>query len=147
MKVVLTSDIKGVGNKGELKEVSEGYYRNFLMPKALAVLPNDPQARQIAAGLAAKERQQQAEIEKIKRVAASFEGKRITLTAKAKGNKLFGAIHEAQIAEQLGIDKKLIKTEPIKTVGEHTVVLRFPHEFEARIVVVVVVGDGTVSQV
>lgn len=141
MKVVLLNDIKGVGKRGETKEVSEGYYRNFLAPKQMAVPPTDQRAERVLKELTQKQQAAAEEVERIRQLAAQFDGRTIELTVKAQGNqagsKLFGAIHETQVAQTLGIEKKLIKMTPIKTVGEHRVVLEFPHQQRATITVVV----------
>ena len=139
MKVILLNDIKGIGKRGETKEVSDGYYRNFLVPKRLAVLPGDGAAKQVLAELEAKKQSQLEEIEKVRQLGAQLEGRVVKLQVKAQGtkvgDKLFGAIHESQIAEPLGIDKKLIKMQPIKTVGTHQVKLQLPHGVAANVVV------------
>lgn len=137
MKVVLTTDIKGVGKRGELVTVSDGYYRNFLIPQNKAVSPDAPQAKKMAAEQAQKLQTQAAELEEIKKIAASYDGKTIELKAKAKGEKLFGAIHAADIAEKLGIDKKMLAMTPLKTIGEHNVRLQFSHGITATVLVVV----------
>ena len=135
MKVVLVRDIAGIGKRGEIKDVSDGYWRNFLMPKAAAVLPESSEAKQLLASLAAKDEAEAAELEKLRQLAASFEGRQIELTAKTQGDRLFGAIREAEIAAALDIDKKLIKMMPIKTIGEHRVALDFGHRITATIMV------------
>lgn len=138
MKVIFVTDVKGVAKRGEQKEVSDGYYRNFLAPKQTAVPMNDPRAKQILQELTAKEREHQAEIAQIKANAAALNGRTITLTAKAQaGGKLFGAIREADVAQELGIDKKLINIEPIKTVGSHVVTVHFGTVAKAQVTVVV----------
>lgn len=137
MKVVLLSDIKGVGKRGETKEVAEGYYRNFLVPKGLAADARDPKAAVALREVAAKQQAAQAEIEQAKAAAKALDGRQIEIAAKAQGERLFGAVHEAEVAAALGIDKKLIKMTPIKTVGEHTVRLNLPHQTSAVITVTI----------
>lgn len=138
MKVIFVTDVKGVAKRGEQKEVSDGYYRNFLAPKQTAVPMNDPKAKQILQTLAAKDRERQAEIDQIKKAAAALNGRAVTIKAKAQaGGKLFGAIREAEVAQLLGIDKKQIRIEPIKTVGSHSVTVRFGTVATAQVTVVV----------
>lgn len=141
MKVVLLTEVKGMGKRGETKEVSEGYYRNFLAPKQLAVPPTDRRAAQVLKEVASKQQAAAEEVQRMRQLAGQFDGRTIELTAKAQGtqagDKLFGAIHETQVAEALGIDKKQIKMTPIKTVGQHRVTLEFPHQLRATITVVV----------
>jgi large subunit ribosomal protein L9 len=139
MKVVLLSDVKGTGRRGELHDVADGYYRNFLIPKGLAAEPNDPRAKKILAELSAKSAAAVSEIESIRKTAAALDGRRVEISAKSQnGGRLFGAIHETEVASALGIDKKLIKMEPIKALGEHQVKLQFSHGIEATIMVSVV---------
>lgn len=142
MKVVLLTDIKGVGKKGETKEVSDGYYRNFLAPKALGVLPNDPRAQKVAADLSAQVQAKQAEIAAAQAMAAQLNGKEITIQTKAQGkevgSKLFGAVHEREVADQLKIDKKALQMDPIKTVGQHKVTVKLAHGARATITVNVI---------
>lgn len=137
MKVILTSDIKNIGRRGELREVADGYYRNYLLPKRLAVLPNDPRAAQLRFQIASKDQTRQAEVEATRKLAASLADKTVAIGAKAQGARLFGAIREAEIAEALEIDKKLIRVQPIKTIGEHAVTLEFGHGVTSQVVVVV----------
>ncbi len=140
MKVIFLQDVPNVARQGEIKEVSTGYFQNFLSPRRLAVFTEAPEAARIKAELAAKVQRQQADIGAAKQRAAQFEGQKLRITAKAQGQKLFGAIHEAEIAQKLGIDKKLItlKTGPLKTLGEHRVELGFDHGQKATIIVEVV---------
>ena len=79
-----------------------------------------------------------AEVAAAKASAAKINGQTIELSAKAQGDRLFGALHEAEIAAALGIDQKLIKTEPIKTVGEHKLIVHLAHGQVATITVTVV---------
>ncbi len=137
MDVILTTDIKGVGKRGEKVSVSDGYYRNFLLPKGTGVLPNDPRANAILKELHVKAQAHESEISAIKAMAASLDGRSITLKAKAKNGKLFGGIRELEVAEALQIDKKKIEMSPIKSLGTHQVSLRFAHGIMAQITVVV----------
>ncbi len=137
MKVVFLQDVKGVGRKGEVKEVADGYYRNLLAPKRLAVPTTDPQVRTVLQELEKKQQSKTAEVEAAKRVASGINGRRVELKAKAQGVKLFGAIREAEVTAALGIDKKFIKMQPIKTIGEHRIQLTLEHGATATVMVVV----------
>ncbi len=137
MKVVFLAEVKGVGKRGEEKEVAEGYYRNFLAARRLAVLPNDPAAAKLRAELATKVTQEQKTVAQIKQLAASFQNREVTITAKAHNGKLFGSVGAAEIAKVLGVEPTMIKTEPIKTTGRHTVTLTFPHHVASTITVAV----------
>lgn len=127
MKVLLGQDVKGTGKKGEIVEVSDGYARNFLLPRKLAT-PADAAAVNAAniQKSAAQHRKFTAGV-KARENAAALEGKRVTIHAKVGENgKLFGAITGKEIAaalkEQLGVevDRKKIAVDPIKTTGEYT---------------------------
>jgi large subunit ribosomal protein L9 len=128
MKVLLEQDVKGTGKKGEIIEVSDGYARNYLLPRKLAA-PADAQAinaakiqksaaahRKFQAGMAARE------------MAKQLEGAAVTVRAKVGENgRLFGAITGKEIAaalkeqKQIEIDKKKISlSEPIRALGEYT---------------------------
>lgn len=138
MKIVLLHDVPGTGKRGEAREIAEGYYLNYLAPKGLAVAPDDNRAKAVVSNIEKLGLAKQAEIDKVSLLASSIDGKTIELNAKASNNKLFGAIHEAEVARALNIDVGLIKMEPIKTVGEHKVELRLPHGQKANINVRVV---------
>lgn len=141
MKVLFLKDVKGQGRKGELKEVSEGYALNFLVKNGLAAAATEK--------IQTKEKQKAdaktAELEKIKAkhraLKEEIEKRRFTVLAKAgDGGKLFGAVREKDVAEvltqKLGktIDKSLVRIDtPIRTVGEHVVLLEFEKGLEARV--------------
>lgn len=127
MKVLLGQDVKGTGKKGEIVEVSDGYARNFLLPRKMAT-PADASAVNAAniQKSAAQHRKFTAGV-KARENASALEGKRVTLHARVGENgKLFGAITAKEIAaalkEQQGleIDRKKISIDPIKTTGEYT---------------------------
>ncbi|MBR0426519.1 MAG: 50S ribosomal protein L9 [Clostridia bacterium] len=126
MKVLLNQDVKGTGKKGEIIDVSDGYARNFLLPRKMAT-PADASAVNAAniQKSAAQHRKFTAGV-KARENAAALEGKRITLHARVGENgKLFGAITAKEISaalkEQQGIDldRKKISVDPIKTTGEY----------------------------
>lgn len=129
MKVLLGQDVKGTGKKGEVVEVSDGYARNFLLPRKLAT-PADAAAINAASisKSAAAHRKFQAGVE-ARDMAKQLEGTVVTIGAKVGENgKLFGAIGgkeiAAAIASQQGtqVDKKKISLpDPIKATGEYTV--------------------------
>ena len=129
MKVILNQDVKAQGKKGDIINVSDGYARNFLLPKGLATQA-DNQALHLLKDQKDKEaRRKNVEEEAAKNIAEKM--KSITVTIKAKagaGGKLFGSITSKDVAEQLlkqtkiNVDKrKLDISEGIKTLGEHTV--------------------------
>ena len=127
MKVILTTDVKGQGKKDELVEVSDGYARNFLFPKKLAI-PADAAAINIIKTKEAA-RQHKVDVEKEKAVTVAAKLAEITLTIESAGgsdNRLYGSVTTKEISEHLksdyGIDldkRQISLAEPIKTFGNY----------------------------
>ena len=108
MKVIFLQDVKGQGKKGEVKEVSEGYVRNFLLPKGLAKLASDGNLKTLELQSASEQKRKEKEKEDAQALAASLEAMTIVVKTKAgEGGRLFGAITSKQIAEAL--ETKAIK--------------------------------------
>ena len=146
MKVIFNVDVKGQGKKGEMKEVSDGYARNYLLPRKLASEAtadniNTMKLKEKAkAALIAKEK---AEAEdNAKRLSAIT----VTIRAKAGGaGKLFGSVTSQEISdalrEQHGINiekNKIVQAEPIKTFGSYTVKAKLGYEISANVSVLVI---------
>ncbi|GIP42515.1 50S ribosomal protein L9 [Paenibacillus sp. J45TS6] len=124
MKVIFIKDVKGQGKKGQVKEVSEGYASNFLLPRGLARPATEGNVKVLENQNAAEEKRKQQEKEEAVALGKKLETLTVELKAKAgEGGKLFGAITSKQIAEALGkqgykIDKRKIELdEPIRTLG------------------------------
>ena len=124
MKVVLKQDVKGLGKKGELVNASDGYARNFLFPKNLAVEANAQNMTELKNREQAAKYKVDTETAEAKANAEKISGKTIIITAKAGQNgKLFGSITAKEIAEKIekefGIktDKRKISVEDIKQFG------------------------------
>jgi len=131
MKILLRSDVKGVGRRGDIVNVSAGHARNFLLPKDLAVVANDGTVAQAEVMRKAQELKAATDRESARSLASSLSTKVITISAKA-GNegRLFGSITSTEIAkaifDQTGatIDRKQVQLEaPLRQLGEHVVVL------------------------
>lgn len=127
MKVILTQDVKGSGKKGELINAADGYARNFLLPKDLAIEANNQAIGELKAKEASKQHKIQVEKEAAMETAKRLEGKTVSLTAKAgAGGKLFGSVTTKEIADaikkQYGaeVDKKKINVNEIKAFGTYT---------------------------
>ncbi len=129
MKVLLRSDIKGVGRRGDIVNVSSGHARNFLLPNDLAIVANAGTIAQAEVMRKSRELQIAADRESARLVATSLSTTVIKIAAKA-GNegRLFGSINAAEIAkavlDQTGvtIDRKKIQVEtPLRQLGEHSV--------------------------
>ena len=148
MKVIFNVDVKGQGKKGELKEVSDGYARNYLLPRGLAA---EATADNINT-LKLKEKAKAAQIAKEKALAEEnakkLSGVQVIIRAKAGNNgKLFGAVTSQEIADamkaQFDIDiekNKIVQADPIKTFGSYTVKAKLGHEVSGTINVLVVEG-------
>ena len=143
MKVILLQDVKGKGKKGQLIEASDGYARNFLLPKKLAI-------EATADAINTKNMNDKATAERIakeKAEAQALAGKlrEMTLTVKAKGGgngKLFGSVTNQEIADALKasagvtLDKrKIVISDPIKNVGTYTVTCKLGYEISAPLTV------------
>lgn len=127
MKVILTQDVKGSGKKGELINAADGYARNFLLPKGLAIEANNQAIGELKAKEASKQHKIQVEKEAAMETAKRLEGKTVSLTAKVgAGGKLFGSVTTKEIADaikkQYGaeVDKKKINVNEIKAFGTYT---------------------------
>ena len=138
MKVILQQDVKGQGKKGEMIEVSEGYGRNFLLPRKLAV----PATADAINTMNLKEKARKAEAEEI---AGKLENCPVKISAKAgNGGKLFGAVTSKEISEGLkaqhGVDipkQKLVLDEPIKAYGSYQVKAKLGFEVSGTVYVTV----------
>ena len=127
MKVILLADVKGKGKKGELCTVSDGYARNFLFPKNLAVEADNAAMSELKSREESKEHPKKEEIAAANATAAKLNGQTVTIKAKAGSNgRLFGSITSKEIAMEiknsLGIevDRKKMKVADIKNFGEYT---------------------------
>jgi len=146
MKVIFQQDVRGQGKKGEMKEVSDGYARNYLLPRNLAVEANKDNLN----ALALKEKARKAQEAKEK-AAAMENAQRLkdivtTIRAKAGANgKLFGAVTSQEIAEALkeqhGIEvekNKLVQGDPIKSFGSYEVKCKFGYGIDGIVHLLVV---------
>lgn len=131
MKVIFLQDVKGQGKKGQVKEVSEGYARNFLLPKGYVQIATDGAKKTLDQIQAAADKKKAQEKEDAKALAVRLGEMTVVIKAKAgEGGRLFGAITSKQIAEALEkqkitIDKRKIELdEPIRTLGVTQVPLK-----------------------
>lgn len=124
MKVILTQDVKSLGKKGDLVNASDGYARNFLFPKGLAVEANASAMNEFNNRENAKKFHKAEELKAANELAAKLEGKTFKLKAKAGANgKLFGSVTSKDVAKQIkadinvDIDKRKIVMEDMKAFG------------------------------
>lgn len=141
MKVIFKADVKGKGKKGEIKDVNDGYARNYLLKHNLAIEATKGNIQAQKAKDAKQEQKAQEEVEEAKRLKATLADMEVKLTAKSGDNgRLFGSITSKQIAEQLKkdhnikIDKRKIELdEPIRTLGYTNVPVKLHPEVTGTI--------------
>ncbi|MDR3177777.1 MAG: 50S ribosomal protein L9 [Campylobacteraceae bacterium] len=143
MKVLLIKDVKGLGKIGEIKEVKDGYGKNFLIGKGLAKLATNDVLRQYEAEQKRKAEAEAKEIEKIKEIKAAFEKINLLIKRSLGANgSLFGAVTKDEIAKeleiqhQIEIDKKNIEIElPIKNTGIFNVSVKLGHGIHSNLTI------------
>ncbi len=144
MQIILQEDVEKLGNRGQVVEVAEGYARNFLLPRKLALeasAGNMKRLEKMRAVFAKKEATEKADAQKLGELLANVS---LEFTRRAGENdQLFGSVTSADVAEGLAaqgytVDKrKVVLPEPIKTVGEFEVPLKLHRELSANVKVVV----------
>lgn len=143
MDIVLLEDVKALGKKGQIVKVSDGYARNFILPKKLGVEATAKNLNELKLQKANAERLAAEQLAAARDLAARIGAMSIGLTMKAgEGGRAFGSISGkeigAAIAEQLKLDidkKKMILPEPIKTFGTHEVTIRLHKDVTAKLAV------------
>ncbi len=145
MQVLLLKDVHGLGHAGEVKKVTDGYARNYLLPRKLAVVATEEALKQAEMHRQALSRQQIKVLTEAQAFAQVLDGVSLSFKARAgEGDKLYGSITNAHIAEALtekvgrDVDKRKIDLEePLKELGTHAVTIRLAPEAEAKIIVVI----------
>ena len=145
MKVVLLEDLPGRGKAGEIKEVSKGYARNFLLPRGLALLATPAVIKQVESRLEQEKIEESIDRDKLVELAQQIEGKEIRFQARmGAGERLFGSITAADVAEKLSqaigsvIDKKKIDIEKsLRKTGIHQVAVKLASDLNPQITVVI----------
>ncbi|KYH33918.1 50S ribosomal protein L9 [Neomoorella mulderi] len=146
MKVILTADVPKLGNRGAVVEVAEGYARNYLLPRGLAVEATAGRMKELNREKKRQEEKKSQELEQARRQAGQLNGALVQVTTRAgdKG-KLFGSVTNKEIAQaikntfHLDIDRRKIDLkEPIKALGNYEVTLKLHPEVQARLRVQVV---------
>ena len=146
MKVILQQDVRGQGKKGQLVEVSDGYARNFLLPKKLAVLATAENVNTMKQQEKARKAQQAAEKAEAEALSKKLEGLMVKVAAKAgEGGRLFGAVTAKEISEALSAQHgvniaktKLVLDEPIKACGGYQIKAKLGYEIVGTVNVMVV---------
>jgi large subunit ribosomal protein L9 len=142
MQVVLIKDVQGVGRKGEVKNVKDGFFRNFLQRQGAAVIATEGKVREtqqmVKNQVIAKEKIE----EQAKEIKEMIDGKTVTIKSKAKEEKLYGSVSEKDVIEavekafNIRMEKKHIKMkEHIKTTGSHDVEIQLGDKVKAKITI------------
>ena len=145
MKVILKADVRGKGKKGQMIEVAEGYARNFLLPKGLAVLATADAMNTMRLQEKAKAKADAEAKAAATEIAEKLKGLQVKVASKGgEGGKLFGAVTGRELAaalkEQHGLEidsKKLVLDEPIKSFGSYQVKAKLGFEISGTVYVIV----------
>ena len=141
MIVILLKDVKGAGKAGDIVKVSDGYARNMLIPKGLAMEASDGNVRSLEKQKALAEEKKASEYKKAEELAKKLSELTVTIVTKSgEGGRLFGSITTKDIAQalkeqhNLDIDKKKFAMDnPIKHVGETEALIKIYHEISAKL--------------
>lgn len=145
MELILKQDVQNLGFKDDIVTVKPGYGRNFLIPQGLATMATPSAKKVLAENLKQKAHKEAKLVDDAKKQAEALKALEIKITAKAGGEKLFGSVTNADIAESLaaagqGIDRKFITSGIVKRTGKYTanvrlhrdVVVELPYEIVAE---------------
>ena len=146
MKVIFNQDVKGQAKKGEMKEVSDGYARNYLIPRGIATAATADNINTMKLQEKARKAQMEREKAQAREIADKLSSIQVTIRARAgSAGKLFGAMTSQEISDALktqhGIEiekNKIIQSEPIKSYGAYTVKAKLGYEISGDISVLVV---------
>ena len=145
MKVYLLKDVQGSGKTGDLVDVNDGYARNYLLKQKLALEATPALINEIKQKQASEAHKHKLEVEKFTAIAAELNKAVLTVTVKTgEGGRIFGSVMSANIADeikkQLKLDvdkKKIVLSDPIKTVGAHFVDIKLYPDIAAKLKLVV----------
>jgi large subunit ribosomal protein L9 len=142
MKVVFLSDVKGTASAGDTKDVADGFARNFLLPRRLAVPATAAHLRELKQRVAASAARTNKELETARALGARIEAAGVVLKVKAgESGKLYGSVTNADVAaalEEKGITldrRKIIFKEPVKALGDHQAEVRLHPQVVAQLTV------------
>ncbi len=145
MKIILQQDVEKLGKSGQIKEVSDGYARNYLIPRGLAMLASASSINLAKQQATTRHKQEEREHKEAGQLAASLAETTLTIKAKVgEQHRLFGSITAADIAEELEkttgfkVDRRKIHvSEPIRSIGSHTVDIHLGPDLNPTLTVVV----------
>jgi large subunit ribosomal protein L9 len=145
MKLILRNDLDGLGKRGDIVDVADGYGRNYLLPRGLALVATEGAVDQAGKMRRARDLRDASDREAAQTVATTLVPKIITISAKSGSEgKLFGSVTVADVVEavheQTGIalERRQLTTEPIKTLGQHTVTAKLHSDVSFPITVEIV---------
>ena len=146
MKLILTQEVTGLGTPGDVVEVKDGYGRNYLVPRGLAVIWTKGGEKQVASIRKARQAREIASLEEAQRVRDSLQAKPVRLPVKAGASgRLFGAVTPADVATAIAaaggtqVDRRKVELpQPIKNVGDYTVHVRLHPDVQAQVAIAVV---------
>lgn len=149
MKIILTKDVPNLGKQGDVVTAAEGYARNFLFPRKMAIEASKGNMQNIERHHAIEERLKEKRIATAEAAAGRLDGKTITIRGRVgAGSKLFGSITASDIAEavkeQTGVEvdrRKIDLHKPLRAVGEHDVPVRLHREVASTLKVAIVPDD------
>lgn len=145
MKVIFTEDVKGKGKKGEMKDVADGYARNFLIPKGLATEATTDTINTMKLKKKANDARIEEEKAQARAAAEKLKGVQVVIKAKAgESGKLFGSVTSQEISdalkEQFGIEiekNRIVQGDPIKSYGSYTIKAKLGYEISGDINLIV----------
>jgi large subunit ribosomal protein L9 len=148
MKLILTQEVTGLGTPGDVVEVKDGYGRNYLVPRGLATGWTKGGEKQIASIRSARRAREVQTLEEAQKIRASLEGRTVKLPARAGATgRLFGAITPADVAQAVQaaggaqVDRRKVElAQPIKSLGDYTVLIRLHPDVQAKVKLQVVAG-------
>ncbi|HRQ38827.1 MAG TPA: 50S ribosomal protein L9 [Chloroflexota bacterium] len=144
MKVLLKQDVENLGYAGEVRTVSDGFGRNYLIPKGLALMATPGTMKQAENWRKKAEAHRAEQRREFEALSAQIQGVRLVFKARAgESGKLYGSITTAMVADQLNevlgteIDRRKVGVDPLRQLGEHKVVVRLSAEFHPELTAVI----------
>jgi len=144
MRIILLQDVEKLGKKYDVKEVADGYARNFLLPKGLAKIATKETLKWLKLQKEIRKEKAEKDLQKIQEEASAIDGQEVVISVKVGDDgQLFESIGAKRVAEKLkelgfGVKRSQVNLEkPIKELGEFPIKISFPHNLEAEIKVIV----------
>jgi large subunit ribosomal protein L9 len=145
MEIILIQDVKSLGKKGEVVKVSDGYARNFILPKKLGIEATKQNLHELSVQKAAEERRLAQMLSEAEALSEKLKGIQVKVEIKAgEGGKAFGSVSAREISsalkEQFGFDidkKKIVLPEPIKNAGSYTIGIKLHQKVTAKVSILV----------